>query len=143
MRRYRAKRDLWAVVLLSVACAAAFGAAVVAVASPMHAAVKLALGVVTTFGGAFLLLLLVRTHYDLGQGRLRVQHGLLRWTIPVKEIRSVAPMRGLASSAALSRERLKVAYGHGYAAIEISPRDARAFVSDLRAMAPGIKVDGV
>ena len=91
-------------------------------------------------GGTFALLLLLRTHYELGNGRLQVQHGLLHWSIPVKEIHAVTRVRGLASSAALSRERLKVNYGNGHASIEIAPQDQRAFVGALRAMAPGVKV---
>lgn len=143
MQRYRAKRDRWAVGVLSASVLLAVVGLIVVIASPLAGFTKAVFGLVVVVGGGFALLLLVHTYYDLGNGRLRVQHGVLRWTIPVKEIRAVSRVRSLASSAALSRDRLKVSYGNGYAFIEISPVDAKAFSRDLHAMSPGIKVTGV
>jgi hypothetical protein len=143
MQRYRAKRDWWAVGVLVASVLLAVVGLIALFASPSGGFAKAALGLVVVAGGAFALLLLVHTHYDLGGGRLRVQHGVLRWNIPVKDIRAVSRVRSFASSAALSRERLKVSYGTGHACIEIAPVDEKAFTGDLRAIAPGIEVTGV
>ncbi len=140
MRRYRGKRDPSAVALLGATVLVALGAAIALLVSSNAIAFRWASAVFLIGAGTFVLLLLLRTHYDLGDGRLRVQHGLLRWTIPLREIHSVSRIHSLASSAALSRDRLRIEYGHGRAAIEIAPADHGAFLGDLRAMSPGVKV---
>lgn len=127
-------------ILLAGAIIIALAAAIAALAAPGGTALRVAGGVVLVGAAAFGLLLLAWTHYDLGSGRLRVQHGLLRRVIPVRDIRAVTHIHSLASSAVLSRDRIRLEYGHGRAAIEISPSDTGRFLSDLRAMSPGIRV---
>jgi hypothetical protein len=140
MRRYQGKRDPWAVILLSVTVAPCLAAIPALIASSAGAIVKSSLFVVIIGAAVFALLLLIRTHYDLGDGRLRVRHGLLRWVIPVRGIRAVSRVHGFAASAALSSDRIRVEYGRGRAYIEIAPADTAAFLNDLRAMSPGIRV---
>jgi len=108
--------------------------------SSAGAIVKSAGFLVIVGAGVFVLLLLIRTHYDLGDGQLCVRHGLLRWVIPVQDIRAVSRIHSIASSAALSCDRIRLEYGRGRASIEIAPVDTVAFLSDLRAMSPGIRV---
>lgn len=140
MRRYSGKRDPWAVALLGATVLVTLVTAIAVIVSANAIAFRMASAVLLVGAGVFVLLMLLRTHYDLGDGRLRVQHGLLRWTIPLREIHSVSRIHSLVSSAALSRDRIRIEYGHGRAAIEIAPADHGAFLGDLRAMSPGIKV---
>lgn len=143
MTRYRARRDSWAVWTLSAVAGVSLAAVFVVLDSSWGGWAKLLLGATLVGAGLFVLLLLVHTHYELENGQLIVRHGVLRWTIPVKDIRAVSPVRSLASSAALSRDRLQISYGRGYDAIEIAPRDADALVSALRQIAPEIEVRGI
>lgn len=140
MRRYQAKRDPWAIVLLAGTVVLTVAATTAVLVAPLAGVARFGIGVVLLGAGAFALLLLTWTHYDLGDGRLRAQHGALRWVIHVKDISAVGRVHSLASSAALSRDRIRVEYGHGRAFIEIAPTDISAFLGDLRAMSPGIKV---
>lgn len=142
VRRYRGKRDPWAVAMLAGTVVLTLAATTAVLMSPLDAVARVTIAAVLVGTGMFALLLLTWTHYDLGDGRLRAQHGLLRRVIPVKDIHAIALIHSLASSAVLSRDRIRVEYGHGRAFIEISPTDISAFLGDLRAMAPGIKVRG-
>jgi len=140
LKRYQGKRDPWAVIMLSVAVALCSAAIPALIVSSAGAIVKSAGFLVILGAGIFVLLLLIRTHYELGGGHLCVRHGLLRWVIPVQDIRAVSCVHSIASSAALSSERVRIEYGHGRAFIEIAPTDTAAFLGDLRAMSPGIIV---
>lgn len=73
-------------------------------------------------------------HYTCAAELLIVRSGLVRYRIPYREIRSVAPSRALWSSPALSLDRLRIDYGTRW--LLISPRDRRAFLAELRLRAP-------
>lgn len=70
--------------------------------------------------------LMLSTRYVIQDGTLRVRSGPFRWTIPLREIRSVEPSRSVLSSPALSLDRLKIRYGAGRSLL-VSPRDVEGF----------------
>lgn len=70
--------------------------------------------------------LMLSTRYVIEDGTLRVRSGPFRWTIPLRDIRSVEPSRSVLSSPALSLDRLKIRYGAGRSLL-VSPRDVEGF----------------
>jgi hypothetical protein len=73
---------------------------------------------------------------------LCVRHGLLSWRIPLDTIQKVSPARNYFSSAALSRDKLRIQFGKGYREIYISPRDRAGFLQELARLNPALHVQG-
>jgi len=72
--------------------------------------------------------ILVRTHYTVADGELRIVSGPFKWTITLTDITSIEPSRNLLSSPALSIDRLKVSYGKRKFVL-ISPADKAGFLA--------------
>ncbi|HJT18804.1 MAG TPA: PH domain-containing protein [Thermoanaerobaculia bacterium] len=127
--RFESKRDLW---LLALALG---GPAVVLAIVPGPVVVKaiaiiiLLLFGVWTFGS---------TYYVIDGGTLTIRSMGLRWRVPIRDIRSITPTRSVASSPALSLDRLRIDYGTK--AILVSPEDRNRFIAALRSVNPSISV---
>lgn len=86
----------------------------------------LVVGVVTLISLGLPVWLMLSTRYVVEDETLRVLSGPFRWTIPLRDIRSVEPSRSVLSSPALSLDRLKIRYGAGRSLL-VSPRDVGGF----------------
>ncbi len=77
-------------------------------------------------------------YYEITDAELIVRSGLIRWRIPLTSIVRVRPSNSVASSPALSLDRLEVAYEKTgrLKKILISPKDKEAFLLELRSRAP-------
>jgi hypothetical protein len=73
---------------------------------------------------------LLSTSYTIDSTSLIVRSGPFRWTISLREIRSVTPTRDARSAPALSLERLRIEYGADRS-LMVSPSDRDAFIRDL------------
>jgi hypothetical protein len=60
-----------------------------------------------------------------------LRSGPSRWTIPIRDIRSITPTRALTSSPALSLDRLRIEYSDGRVLL-VSPREKETFLRDLQ-----------
>ena len=74
---------------------------------------------------------LLTTRYTIDGTSLHVRSGPFRWTIPLRDIRSITPTRDLGSSPALSLDRLRIEYGGGRVLL-VSPREKDTFLRDLQ-----------
>ena len=123
--RFSSKIDLWLVLVLGGATAATLWGLRQVLAEPDAFAVGVAF-VVAALGVGLLLWLLVRC-------------GPFRTRIALDQIRSVKPSRSLASSPALSLDRLAIAYGR-FGTVLVSPKDQAGFIAALRQQAPGAQI---
>ncbi len=73
---------------------------------------------------------LLGTYYVIDATSLVAHSGPFRWTIPLREIRSVTSSRETRSGPALSLDRLRIEFGAGHVLL-VSPRDKSAFLADL------------
>ena len=115
MARFSSKRDPWAVVLLPATAIGASGAAVALLVSDAVPVTKLLIATVCFAAALFIMSLLLRTYYELTDGRLEVRHGPFRWSISIfyNRVRDVGPQLRF-FGAALSVERFMVRYRPGY-----------------------------
>jgi hypothetical protein len=91
------------------------------------------------------LLLAVPIVYEITADELVVRSGLLlRWRIPIAAVVSVEPTGSLLSSPAWSLDRLEVRYRRGgsLSRILISPREKPAFLAELAARDPALRLSG-
>lgn len=136
--RFASKVDFWLVLVLGGAAVAVLWSLRHTLARPDAFAVGVAL-VVLALGVGLPLWMLVGTHYELADGQLRVRCGPFRTRIALDQIRSVKPSRSLASSPALSLDRLAIAHGR-FGTVLISPKDKAGFIAALQQQAPGVQV---
>ncbi|TLY78355.1 MAG: hypothetical protein E6K49_05935 [Gammaproteobacteria bacterium] len=79
----------------------------------------------------FFLWTLLGTSYMVDAESLDVRSGPFRWTIPLRDIRSVTRTRDPHSAPALSFDRLRIEYGDGRSLL-VSPQDQDGFIRDLQ-----------
>jgi hypothetical protein len=127
--RFESKRDAW---LLALAFG---GPAIVLAILPGPVVVKaIAICIVLLFGVASFR----STYYVIEAETLTVRSMGLRWRIPIRDILSITPTRSVASSPALSLDRLRIDYGTR--SILVSPQDRNRFIAALRSVNPSISV---
>jgi uncharacterized membrane protein YfcA len=73
---------------------------------------------------------LLGTYYVVDTASLVAHSGPFRWTIPLREIRSVRSTREARSGPALSFDRVRIEFGAGRVLL-VSPREKEAFLADL------------
>ncbi|MCH9648788.1 MAG: PH domain-containing protein [Deltaproteobacteria bacterium] len=71
--------------------------------------------------------LLFSTHYQVSGEMLQIKSGPFSWSVPLAEIRSMAPSRSAFSAPALSLDRIEIVYGEGKR-ILISPAKKEEFL---------------
>jgi len=125
---YRSKVDgkIGAVIALA---ALALILASTAIPDPLHGT-ALALHVVGLICLALCVWTLLGTYYVVDAASLVAHSGPFRWTIPLREIRSIRSTRDARSGPALSFDRLRIEFGAGRVLL-VSPRDKQAFLADL------------
>lgn len=137
--RFAARKDAWLVVTIAVITAVTVGLCVQLIGSPARLMTKLLLGPVLLCGSGFLLWTLFGTSYQLTSTALLVRVGPLRWRIPLASIIEVSPDRNLASSAALSYERLHIRQSGDTLDTYVSPRDRQRFLDVLASRCPELE----
>lgn len=80
-------------------------------------------------GILFPLSALLCTYYKITDDKLIIRSSIFSWNIPIEDIRGVREESVLASSPALSMDRIVISYRHSE--IAISPRDKEGFMNSL------------
>ena len=130
MKRFKSKIDGWILILLVVVLvvqayvffSVLFGMAPLSAKSTMTATTLLVFFLVGS--------ILIRTHYTIADGSLKIVCGPFWRTIPLGSIRSVRTTRNPLSSPALSLDRLRIEYENG-GSVMISPDDKIKFMQAL------------
>jgi len=76
-------------------------------------------------------LLLFPCHYTIGESEVIIRSGILRYRVPIGQVRSVTPTSSPLSAPAPSLKRLEIRLDNGKAYI-ISPKDREGFIRELR-----------
>lgn len=138
---FKSKVDWWVRLLLGLAVAGMFVGIAVAIlegADPLGITVTI---LACIAGLAFIVWMLIATHYTVDRGTLIVRAGPMRWKIPIGEITAVEPTRSPLSSPALSLDRLRIRYGNNRR-IMISPADKTGFLKAIGQDGRGQRGDG-
>lgn len=124
---FPSKRDRWLVAVLIGSALLALVAAAVLLVRPSWTGWLLAAWLLLSM---VVMVSVLRTEYRVGAGRLVVQSGPFRSTIPLDEIVSVEPAWSLVAAPALSRDRLLILTARGRACM-VSPQDRDGFLRAL------------
>lgn len=81
------------------------------------------------------------TYYTVTDTTLETRCGPFRQSIPLASITAVAASRSIMSGAALSLDRISIIHGRFGEEALVSPREKRAFVDELAARCPQIRID--
>ena len=128
-KRFKSKIDRWLLFLLVAVMVfeiVVMSIAATQAADPLEATflIMAALAIVALLGS-----MLLRTHYTVDGGTLRIACGPFRWTVPIDAIEAVEPTRSPLSSPALSLDRLRIRYGKRR--IMVSPADKAGFLKAI------------
>lgn len=125
--RFRSRIDAWLLTLLLFGILGMAYALVVTLLSDTTGNEK-TIVVATTVPGILLIVsILLRTHYTVSDGKLRIVCGPFFKTISIVEITDITETHSPLSSPALSLDRLKITYGNNRR-IMISPEDKKGFL---------------
>ena len=125
--RFESKRDAWLY---------AFMIGVPLVMFVVLKAPPFAYVVLVVVEGVIIPTTLRSTYYVIETDTLVIRSSGLTWRVPIRAITQITPTRSVASSPALSLDRLRIDYGGK--SILVSPENANAFVDALRAINPAI-----
>ncbi len=139
---FPSRRDRWLVALIWAGAAlAVFGGL-----AQLGAGAPIALrGLTLLFlvgGAGFMLWVLHAMEYVLGEEKLLVRCGPLRYRIPLSQIESVTPSRDPRSSPAASLDRLRIRWSPGGRQILISPEPRLEFLQELSLRCPHLSLRG-
>ena len=113
-----------------IAMAGLMSTFVVVMTAPSTDRERLMVSLLSVFGVALILSVLMGTKYTVADGEIRIISGPFRWTIRVADILDIQDSRNLLSSPALSLDRLKITYGHGKFVL-VSPADKDGFLKAI------------
>ena len=96
--------------------------------------------IILLFTAAFIVHLFLTTYYILEGNILRIRCGFLyNSQIDISSIRQISETNNPLSSPATSLDRLEIRYGQSNMVL-ISPREKQAFIREIQALNPGVKV---
>lgn len=130
MQRYSSRIDAWILLLMLAAIAGQMLAIVALLVGDVPGLGQGPVIVMLLLGIALVVSILVRTHYTIAAGTLRVVSGPFAWSIAIVEIKSITESRSPLSSPALSLDRLQIDYGSGRR-ILVSPADKQRFLEAI------------
>lgn len=139
---YPSKADTWLVAVLWVSIVAMVLCTGVLWFAPAPAGARLGVTLFCLGSAGFMLWILRGTRYELYADRLVVRSGPFRWRIPLAAIQEVRPSGSPLSSPALSLDRLLIRYQGSRLGLMISPEGESAFLQDLAARAPHLRLEG-
>ena len=139
---YPSKRDWWLVLLLWVSVIGMVAAAIALWVEPAPVGLRAGLSAVLSVSAIFVLWILYSTRYSFERDALIVRSGPLHWRVALDSIEEVVPTRNPLSSPACSLDRLRIRCGGSRMGIMISPESKAAFLRDLVARVPGLKLEG-
>jgi hypothetical protein len=130
VQRYSSRIDAWVLLLMLAAIAGQILAIVALLVGGVPGPAQGPVIVLLVPGIALVALILVRIHYTIADGTLRVVSGPFAWSMAIVEIKSITESRSPLSSPALSLDRLQIDYGSGRR-ILVSPADKQRFLEAI------------
>lgn len=128
--KFKSKVDTWLLVVLVAGIAGQVFALASVLVQRIAGTEKTVVVSLLLVGILLMASVLLRTHYTVSDGRIRIVSGPFFWTIPVAEIDEVSDSRSLLSSPALSLDRMRIRYrGNRY--ILVSPKDKNGFLEAI------------
>lgn len=128
--KFRSRIDPWILILLVIAIAGQIFALTAVLSSETQGSEALIVIGITIPGVLLIVSTLLRTHYTVSDGRVRVVCGPFAWNISISEITDISETHSPLSSPALSLDRLKISYGRNKR-IMVSPADKRGFLKAI------------
>jgi hypothetical protein len=128
---YPSKRDWWLTALLFASAVSTALAGLAVWTEPGDLTHKSIVSGICIVTACFILDLLVRTNYTLGEEALKVRCGIFSWRVPITAIDSVRRSRTWISGPALSLDRLVITRNDSRLPVIISPIDQPRFLEDL------------
>lgn len=129
--RFRSRIDSWIFILLIIAIGGMMVALVAALMNAVRGTEALILVAVTIPGIFLIISTLLRTHYTVADGNIRVVSGPFAWNVPIAEITDISETHSRLSSPALSLDRLRISYGRSKS-IMVSPEDKNGFLRAIK-----------
>ena len=125
--RFQTRIDAWILLLMVLAIAGQAFALVTVMAADAPGPARAIVILLVVPGISLALSILLRTHYTIDDGRLRIVSGPFAWTIAVADITGISESRSPLSSPALSLDRLMIRYGRNKRVL-VSPADKAGFL---------------
>jgi hypothetical protein len=125
--RFRSRIDSWILILLIIAIGGMMLALVAALMNGVRRTEALILMAIIVPGTLLIVSTLLRTHYTVADGKIRVVSGPFAWNVPIAEITDISETHSPLSSPALSLDRLRISYGRNKC-IMVSPEDKKGFL---------------
>jgi hypothetical protein len=142
---YPSKVDWWIGLVLLFSVLALIGSAVpFFVGPPPQTPLGLGIGVLCLAFAVWIGAIPFNTNYEIGQTKLVIRSGGIRWNVPLDSIMEVFPTHNPLSSPACSLDRLRVNYHNARGRtrfVLISPREKEAFLRDLAGAVAGLEWD--
>ena len=130
MRVFKSKQDTWLIAVLYLSRLICFFASAYVLAEGVSATNIIIATLTSLIGGIFPIWLIVSLRYKIDEKMLNITCGPFSWKIELSSIKSVEPSTDMASSPALSLDRLLIVYGVGEVVL-VSPNDKEGFISAL------------
>jgi hypothetical protein len=128
--RFRSKIDSWLLIPLVIGIAGQVFALIVVMSDDASRSTKSIVAAILVLGVLLIVSVLLRTHYTVANGKVRVVSGPFAWTIPISEITDIVESRSAFSSPALSLDRLKITYSQNRRVL-VSPADKKGFLKAI------------
>ncbi|MBI4559030.1 MAG: PH domain-containing protein [Candidatus Hydrogenedentes bacterium] len=139
---YPSKRDIGIAAIVWAAATMILLAAGSLWAAPVSLAFRLGMSALSAVSTALLLWVLYGTRYTLTDQAIVIRAGPFRWTVPQESITEIYPTHNPLSSPACSLDRLYIRYRKSRFGVMVSPKDKAAFLADVVARSPGLKLEG-
>jgi hypothetical protein len=130
MKIFKSKQDTWLIAVLYLGSFICFFASAYVLAEGVSTTNIIIAILTSLIGGIFPIWLIVSLRYTIDEKMLNIICGPFSWKIELSSIKSVAPSTDMASSPALSLDRLLIVYGVGNVVL-VSPNDKEGFISAL------------
>jgi membrane protein YdbS with pleckstrin-like domain len=121
--------DTWLVGVIVVAALGAVAACAVLLTASVPRGWMVATSLLLTTVG-LPVWLLTTTRYQFQGEELLIRSGPFKWSVPIRQVKTVSDTRNPMSSPALSLDRLLIEYGQGKS-IMVSPQDRQGFLAEL------------
>ena len=128
---YPSKVDTWLLGVIAVAALGALAACAVLLAAPVPRGWMVAIPLFLTTVG-LPVWLFTTTNYQFRGEELLIRSGPFKWSVPIRQVKTVSDTRNPLSSPALSLDRILIEYGQGKS-IMVSPKDRQGFLAELKA----------
>jgi hypothetical protein len=130
MKVFKSKQDTWLIAVIYLSSLICIFASAYVLFEGVSVTNIIIAALTSLIGGIFPIWLIVSLRYTIDDKTLDIKCGPFNWRIELSSIKSVEPSSDMASSPALSLDRLLIVYGVGKV-VQVSPNDKEGFISAL------------